>query len=117
MAFVADALWQIKMKKYRLAADMLSEHVNDPNLKQVSKIGLMEWVANCYWNCEDHSLAAKWYETAGKSALECTEIEGFERKRKAIQYLERSQDCYELCHDFDGIRRVVEMKHSLSPSF
>ncbi len=117
MGFVADALWQIKLGDYRSAAALLETHLKDEGLKPVSKVSLMEWAADCYCKCEEHGEAAKWFELAGQTVLECPGVAPFESKRKAATFFERALDCHRSINDIQGIKRTAALKYSLTPSY
>ncbi len=114
MGFVEEALLLIKAGDHRTAAKILTEHVDDPDLKKVARINVMEWIGESYSKCDEKGDAAIWYEKAGNAILETKEMASFERKKKALQDFERAMDCYKSENDKDGIRRVSVLKYSLS---
>lgn len=115
MGFISEALWQIKQGEYKAAAKVLSENLEN-GLNPVSKISLMEWIAECYMKCDEGIEAARWFETAGKAVLECPEIPSVEKRKKAIRELEKAIDCYKNANNLTEIKRVTLLKYSLAPS-
>ena len=116
MGFVEEALLLIKAGDHRAAAKILTEHVDDADLKKLARINVMEWIGESYSKCDEKDDAAVWFEKAGKAYLETKEIASFERKKKALQDFERALDCYKSDNNKNGIKRVSVLKYSLSNS-
>lgn len=116
MGFVAEAMLLTKTNNFGAAAKLLESHVNDSALKQSSKIGLMSWIAECYLKSEEKAQAAKWYELAGRAALECKDIPRYEKIKRAKEEFEHAMTYYEAVNDFNGMGRMASMKYGLDPS-
>lgn len=114
MGFIAEALWQIKQGEYRTAAKVLSDNLHENGLNPVSKISLMEWIAECYNKCDEGIEAAKWFELASKATLDCVDLPHLEKKRKAVRELEKAIECYKVTNDLEGIKRVTRLKFTLA---
>lgn len=114
MGFIAEVLWQIKLGDYKSAANLLETHLGDTNLKTSSKVGLMEWMADCYSKCEETEVAAKWFEMAGQAAIDCRGFSEAEKRRKAAEYFERALECHKVCNNIQGIKRMAALKYSIT---
>ena len=114
MGFVDEALLKIKAGDHSGAAMILTEHVDDKDLKPSARINVMEWIGESYSNCDEKGKAASWFEKAGNAVLVAADIAPFEKKKKALQDFERAMDCYKSLDDKAGIRRVSVLKYSLS---
>jgi hypothetical protein len=113
LGFIADALTLIRQKQYESAAKALTEHVNDADIKATSRISLMEWIAECYSKTDNKHEAARWLESAAKSALACDDYSDYEKKRVAMRQLEQAIDYYYTENDTQGFKRVTALKHSM----
>ncbi|MGI0080315.1 MAG: hypothetical protein ACRECH_11890 [Nitrososphaerales archaeon] len=116
MGFVVEALWQIKLGEFKSAASLLETHLKDEGLKPVSRLSLMEWAADCYCKCQEHGQAAKWFEVAGRTVLECPGLAPFERRSKAAAFFERALECHRVANDIQGIKRISALRYSLTLS-
>jgi len=114
MGFVEEALLRIKAGDHKGAAIILTAHVDDPDLKKAARINVMEWIGESYFNCDEKTAAAQWFERAGNGIMELSDMALFERKKKALQDFERAMDCYKSLDDKPGIRRISVLKYSLT---
>ncbi len=104
------------MKNYDVATRILSSHLNDPGLKQSSRVTLMEWIGECFTKLGDRARAAVWFEKAARSTLECEDIPKFDKRQRAIEDIEKAFDAYSSQDDLNGIKRIAVIKHSLMDS-
>ena len=116
MGFVGQALWLIKQHQFDSAAKMLEAHLNDKDLKHSSKSSIMSWIGECYFKAEDRSKAGKWYEMAGRTALESSELSDKERSERALREFEQAMDCYRFVDDIEGLGRLAYLRETVLAS-
>lgn len=116
MGFVGQALWLIKQRQFDSAAKMLEAHLNDKDLKHSSKSSIMSWIGECYFKSEDRSRAGKWYEMAGRTALESSELSDKERSERALREFEQAMDCYRFVDDIEGLGRLAYLRETVLAS-
>jgi hypothetical protein len=114
MGYMAEAMVQMHMKNYNGAIKLLSAHVSDPDLKESSRITLMEWIAECLCKGGDRTRAGMWFEKAAKSALSCDELPRFDKRKRTLDNIEKAFEAYSSENNIGGIKRVSVIKHSLS---
>lgn len=107
-------MWLIKKNNYATAAKLLESHLNDSDLKQSAKIGIMAWIGECYMKARDHKQAGKWFESAGRAALDCKELMPWEKRKRAIEEFDQAITHYQAIDDLEGMGRVAVAKYSLS---
>ncbi|MHB8567614.1 MAG: hypothetical protein ACYC7D_13460 [Nitrososphaerales archaeon] len=114
MGFMAEAIMQIRMNNYGHASRILLAQLSDPKLKQSSKIILMEWIGECLSKAGEREKAATWFEKAARSTLDCAEISRFDKRQRALNDIEKAFEGYSSENDYNGIKRVALIKHSLT---
>jgi hypothetical protein len=115
MGFISDALEQIKLKRYKSAATILEQNLNNQGLKPSARVELMEWTADCYSKEGEPEMASKWFESAARAALEARDIPQIERKPKAVKDVDRAIECLNAKNDLEEIKRLSKFKYSLAP--
>lgn len=116
MGYMAEAMVQMHMKNYNGAIKLLSAHVADPDLKESSRITLMEWIAECLSKGGERTRAGMWFEKAARSTLACNELPRFDKRKRALDNIEKAFEAYSSENDIRGIKSVSVIKHSLSNS-
>jgi hypothetical protein len=113
LGYIADALNLIRSKQYESAAKALMDHVNDSDVGPSSRISIMEWIAECYTKTDNRAEAARWSETAARSAMDCEELSDYERRRIVLRQLEQAMELYYRENDTQAFKRVSALKHSV----
>jgi hypothetical protein len=113
MGFIAESIFLMKRNQFGAAARLLESHVNDPELKPASRIGIMAWIGECYVKSEELKRAANWFEKAGRTALICKELAKEVREKRAISEFEQAIAYYEAVDDISGMSRAAALKYSL----
>lgn len=114
LSFIAEAMWLMKRNNHSSAAKLLESHANDSDIRPDAKIGLFAWIADCYTRVQDHRQAAKWFELAGKAALDASQLMPWEKRRRAISEFDEALRHYEAIDDIQGMSRVAAIRYSLA---
>jgi hypothetical protein len=109
----ADGTSQLPLSRPSTEARRRSQ-VNEENASEISKLSLMELIAQRNFIANRKKEAADLFERSAEAVMESSSLSIKLKKTKAAYQLSRALECHLATNDLAGVKRIFEKRYSLN---